>query len=253
MTWGMDSGMEWTGHVLLFLVGFASGTLNVLAGGGSFLTLPVLMFLGLPAGLANGTNRVGILLQNIGAVWGFDRHGVMDRSALLWATLPATVGGVLGALAALSISDEAFKRILAFLMIALSLWSLWSPRRAHAVTARAPGLMIALGFFAVGIYGGFVQAGVGFLVLAVTTAAGLDLVRGNAVKVLSILGMTLLSLAVFAWNDRVDWGLGLILGAGSIVGSQIGVRLTVLKGDRWLRVVVTTTVIAFAIKLWISS
>lgn len=242
--------MEWMHYPVLFAVGMIAGTLNVLAGGGSFLTLPVLMFLGLPAGLANGTNRVGILLQNIGAVWGFDRRGVMDRSALLWATLPATLGGVLGAFLALQVGDELFKRILALLMVGLSLASLWRPaERDGESSVRAPGL-VAAGFFFVGIYGGFVQAGVGFLVLAVTTAAGLDLVRGNAVKVLSILGMTLFSLAVFASNGRVDWGLGLVLGAGTIVGSQIGVRLTLAKGDRWLRAFVTLTVIGFALKLW---
>jgi len=246
--------MGWTGYLLLFGVGCVAGTLNVIAGGGSFLTLPALMFLGLPAGLANGTNRVGILLQNIGAVWGFDREGVMDRSALLWATLPATAGGALGAFTALAISDQLFKRILALLMVGLSLWSLWAPKRSkESASSPASRLFIGIGFFFVGIYGGFVQAGVGFLVLAVTTAAGLDLVRGNAVKVLSILGVTALSLAIFAFNDRVDWPLGLALGAGTIVGSQIGVRLTIAKGDRWLRTAVTTMVILFAVKLWIDS
>ena len=243
--------MEWSRYALLFGVGCVAGTLNVLAGGGSFLTLPVLMFLGLPAALANGTNRVGILLQNIGAVWSFDRHGVMDRSALVWATLPATAGGVLGALLALAVSDEVFKRVLAFLMVVLSLWSLWSPTRSVASEEPGSRLGVAAGFFAVGIYGGFIQAGVGFLVLAVTSATGLDLVRGNAVKVLSILGMTLVSLAVFASHGRVDWGLGITLGLGAIVGSQIGVRLAIARGDRWLRAVVTATVIAFALKLWL--
>jgi len=245
--------MEWTSYLLLFGIGCVSGALNVLAGGGSFLTLPVLMlFFGLPAGVANGTNRVGILLQNISAVWGFTRHGVMDRSAWIWAMLPATAGGIVGAIAAQQVSDQMFKDILAVLMVVLSLWSLWRPGKRDPTRKVAPSRWIGVGFFAVGVYGGFVQAGVGFLVLAVTTAAGLDLVRGNAVKVLSILGVTVLSLAIFAYSGRVDWWIGLVLGTGTIAGSQIGVRLTVLKGDRWLRAVVTAAVIVFAIKLWIA-
>ena len=235
-------------YLVLFVVGCVAGTLNVLAGGGSFLTLPVLLFLGLPAPLANGTNRVAILAQNTGAVWSFRRQGFFDRHSLLWAALPATAGAVLGAWLALDIGEIAFRRLLAVLMVVLSAVSLWSPRwRAGEGRPRwAP-----VAFFVVGIYGGFIQAGVGFLVLAVTTAAGLDLVRGNAVKVLSVLCWTAAALAVFAANGSVDWRLGAVLAAGMLVGGVTGARLTVLKGHRWVKVVVTVTAILFAVGLWL--
>ena len=84
--------MEWLGYLALFAAGCVAGTLNVIAGGGSFLTLPVLIFLGLPAGIANATNRVAIFLQNVGAVWSFQRFGVLDTRSLLWAAVPATTG-----------------------------------------------------------------------------------------------------------------------------------------------------------------
>ena len=235
-------------YLLLFAVGSVAGTLNVLAGGGSFLTLPVLLFLGLPAPLANGTNRVAILLQNAGAVWSFHRQGVLDRGALAWAALPATAGAALGAWLALDVGDLAFRRLLAVLMVLLSVLSLWSPRRPSI--ERRPA-WAPLAFFAVGVYGGFVQAGVGFLVLAATTAAGLDLVRGNAVKVLSVLCWTAAALAVFAANGSVDWRLGAALAAGNLVGGLTGARLTVLKGHRWLRAVVTVTALLFALGLWL--
>jgi uncharacterized membrane protein YfcA len=234
--------------LLLFAVGCLAGTLNVLAGGGSFLTLPVLLFLGLPAPLANGTNRVAILLQNTGAVWSFSRQGVLDRGALLWAALPATAGAVLGAWLALDVGELAFRRLLAVLMVVLSAGSLWSPRRRKV--ARRPAWM-PLAFFAVGVYGGFIQAGVGFLVLAVTTAAGLDLVRGNAVKVLAILCWTVAALGVFAAAGSVDWQLGAALAAGNLAGGVTGARLTVLKGHRWVKAVVTVTAILFALGLWL--
>jgi hypothetical protein len=248
------------GYLLLFAAGLIAGVLNVIAGGGSFLTLPILMFLGLPPGVANGTNRVGILLQNVGAVWSFERHGVLDWRSVLWAATPSIPGAALGVWLALIVSDHAFKRILALLMVTLSLWTLWSKRANSAteaghdneapVTGRWVGIGIA--FFFIGVYGGFVQAGVGFLILAATTAAGLDLVRGNAVKVLTVLCFTGLSLALFAWNGRVDWTMGLVLAAGTTLGGLAGARLTVLKGHRWIRGVVTVTMILFALKLWFS-
>ena len=99
------------GYLLVFAAGLMAGVLNVIAGGGSFLTLPILMFLGLPPGVANGTNRVGILLQNVGAVWSFERHGVLDWRSVLWAAAPSIPGAALGVWLALIVSDHAFKRI----------------------------------------------------------------------------------------------------------------------------------------------
>ncbi len=248
--------MEWLSLALLFAVGCVAGTLNVIAGGGSFLTLPALIFAGLPAGVANGTNRVGILLQNVAAVWSFRRHGVESPGALWWAAAPAVPGGVLGAWLALVVSDELFQRLLAVLMVVLSLWSLAARPSAPEEPRPVPAARlaaVAAGFFLAGVYAGFVQAGVGFLILALTSAAGLDLVRGNAVKVLAILSLTVLALAVFAWRGRVDWALGLALGLGNLVGGLAGVKLTVLKGHAWVRRVVIAAVLVFAVKLWMDA
>lgn len=116
--------------------------------------------------------------------------------------------------------------------------------------SRSEFLALAFGFFGVGLYGGFVQAGVGFLILAVTTMAGLDLVRGNAVKVLSVMAFTTVSLGIFVWFGKVHWPMGLTLAAGTVLGGLVGVRLTVLKGHRWVKGVVTAAVVVFAVKLW---
>lgn len=238
------------GFLILAGTGFLAGTLNVLAGGGSFLTLPVLIFLGLPPNIANGTNRVGIFLQNVSAVWRFRRLGISEPSTLIWAALPATIGGALGAVLALEISDQTFQRTLALTMVVLSLASFWSPSGERR---QLPPHWLAVGFFLAGIYGGFVQAGVGFLILAVTTAAGYDLVRGNAVKVLTILCLTGLSLLIFVWHNRVAWLPGLALALGTIAGGSLGAELTVYKGHRWIRRLVTVLVLVFAIRLWIST
>ncbi|MCK5679285.1 sulfite exporter TauE/SafE family protein [bacterium] len=242
-------------YLLLFLVGLVAGCLNVVAGGGSFLTIPLLIFMGLPPVVANGTNRVGILCQNITASFSFQRHKVVDWRYVRWATIPAVIGALIGSKVAVTIDDEIFKNILAVLMIVVTLWTLWDPlKKKLSANTEKPFNRTALtiGFFLVGIYGGFVQAGVGFLVLAATTMAGLDLVKGNAVKVLSILAYTCISLAIFAFEGKVNWGLGLVLATGTMVGSQIGVHLTVLKGHLWIKKVVTVTVIIMALKLIIS-
>lgn len=242
---------DWLGLVVLFVAGYAAGVINVIAGGGSFLTLPILIFLGLPASVANGTNRVGILTQSIGAVWGFHRHKVLRWKLALPATVPAAVGAVLGTWGALLIGDTAFKRVLAILMIVMSLWTLWDPFAGREMRDDHPAktMAISVGFFLVGIYGGFVQAGVGFLILATTTLAGLDLVRGNALKVLSVLAFTIVSLAMFWWEGKIDWVAGLILAVSSTLGAFLGVRLTVLKGHVWVKRFVTAMIIIFAIQL----
>ncbi len=253
---------EWWEYASLFAVGAVAGTLNVIAGGGSFLTLPLLIFLGLPPTVANGTNRVAILVQNVGAVWGFHRHRVVEWRWLAVAAPPAIIGAVLGSWGALKIGDEAFQRLLAGLMVAFAIWVLWNPLgrgdggRGDGGTnvARQGGRRAAVvaGFFVVGLYGGFVQAGVGFLILAVTTLAGLDLVRGNALKVLLVLTYIPITLLIFGIGGKVAWTAGFALAAGNFLGGLVGVRLTVLKGDRWVKRVMTVAIVAFALKLWLS-
>jgi uncharacterized membrane protein YfcA len=247
-------------YPLLFGAGIVAGALNVVAGGGSFLTLPILILMGMPATMANGTNRIGILLQNVAAVIGFRRHGLIERAWLVRAALPATLGAIGGTLIALRIDDRDFERILAFLMVAVTIWTLWDPLRGRSAgpgeggaqnrPPAAGGALVAAGFFTAGLYGGFVQAGVGFLLLAAATLAGCDLVRGNALKVFCVLVSTPISLALFLREGQVAWLPGLALAAGSMVGAGIGVRLTIRRGHRWIRGVVTVVVILLAVKLW---
>ena len=246
---------NWTGYALLFLAGLTAGVLNVLAGGGSFLTLPILIFLGLPATVANGTNRVGILLQNVAATGSFHRKRVLDYRFTLRVAAPAVIGAAIGTLVALQTGEASFRRILATLMIAITLWTLWNSgsRQREKQGGSGSSALMAAGFFLVGLYGGFVQAGVGFLILALTTMAGFDLVRGNAIKVLLVLLFTAVSLGIFAWNGKVAWVPGLVLAAGTVLGGLAGVRLTVLKGHAWIRGVVTLVIILMAVRLWATS
>jgi len=238
---------------LLFAVGTIAGILNVLAGGGSLLTLPLLIFMGLPGAMANGTNRIAIFCQNIFAIRGFRKRGMLPMQLALLCTPPALIGSWLGANLAISLDDLLFKRILALIMIGVMIFTAVDPARRFRTEDVAFGtmrkLVLAVSFFFVGIYGGFVQAGVGFLVITALLVHGLDLVRINAIKVFVIFTYTFIALGVFIWHGQVDWALGLALAAGNSLGGMIGPRLAVAKGHDWIKKVVTVTVLVFALKL----
>ena len=238
---------------LLAGIGLLAGFLNILAGGGSLLTLPVLLFLGLPAAMANGTNRVAIFVQNIFAIGGFRRQGIFPWRLSLLCTAPALLGAWLGANLAVDIDDQVFRRLLALIMLGVLIFTTWDPlRRLQQPDLKLSPLHILIllvSFFGVGVYGGFVQAGVGFLVISALLAQGLDLVRINAVKVIVIFFFTAVALAVFVAHGQVDWTLGLALAVGNAAGGWIGTHMAVRKGHDWIKRFVSVTVVIFAIKL----
>jgi uncharacterized membrane protein YfcA len=247
-----------TTSLLLFLVGLVAGTLNVIAGGGSLLSLPVMIFLGLPPTVANGTNRVAILIQNIGASWSFHRRGLVSREWLLIAVPPALVGAIIGTIAAVQIGELEFQRLLAVILVAASAWSIWNPIQLQPegnapLPQGARRWAFVAAFFLIGAYGGFIQAGIGFILLAATSAAGFNMIRGNALKVTVVLAFTPLALVLFAWNGKVDWAMGFALAAGNFLGGLAGVHLQVLKGHKWVQGVVTVVIIIFAIRLLFAS
>ena len=246
--------MPLSGVLACIIVGFLAGVLNTIAAGGSFLTLSLLLFLGLPATAANGTNRVAVLFQNIGALWGFHRGDVLEWTWSLRASVPACAGAALGVTAAFYVPDTAFRKLLAVAMLAMTLFTLIyravASARPRPMSPWHPG--IVAGFFAMGVYGGFLQAGVGFLSLALTSVAGIDLVRGNGIKAFVVFLLTVLSLAVFAGAGQIAWPAGVALGLGSAIGSVIGVRLAILRGQRWLEYVVSIALVIFAVVLWIT-
>ncbi|MCA9792743.1 MAG: TSUP family transporter [Candidatus Eremiobacteraeota bacterium] len=238
--------------VVLALVGLVAGAINAVAGGGSFLSLPALVWVGLPENVANGSNRIGILLGNCSSCLEFYRKGLLRRADLAWSALPASVGALLGAYLARQIPNDVFRQVLVGLMIGVSLYTLWDSERGKKQLSEEAAIPLGLAggaFFLVGIYAGFVQAGTGFFALAVTTRAGLNLVRGNAVKVSMNLFLTIVALAVFIQGGLVNWGLGLAHGVGSLVGGMLGAKLTILKGNRWTKRVVTAMIVIFAVLL----
>ncbi|MEJ2724161.1 MAG: sulfite exporter TauE/SafE family protein [Deltaproteobacteria bacterium] len=240
-------------YPVLLVCGSLAGFLNVMAGGGSLITLPLLIFLGLPAAVANGTNRVAIFFQNIFAIGGFRRQGVFPIRLALLCTVPALVGSYWGANLAVTIDDALFKRLLAGIMIGVLIFTLVDPVRrwGHPVGGMTPlrRAFLILVFFGVGVYGGFVQAGVGFIVISGLLAYGLDLVRINAVKVIVVFSFTLIALGVFIFHGEINYAMGLALAAGNSIGGLIATRVAVRKGHDWIKKMVSATVLIFALKL----
>ncbi len=237
----------------LMLVGVIAGFLNVLAGGGSLLTLPLLIFFGLPAATANGTNRVAIFCQNIFAITGFKRQGVFPIRLALLCMPPALLGSYLGANMAINVDEMLFRRLLAMIMVGVLLFMVFDPMKRFRSQERPMTPMrtvvLIVSFFGVGVYGGFVQAGVGFLIITALLVHGLDLVRINAVKVLVIFAFTAVALGVFIVHGQVDYVLGLSLAVGNSLGGWIATHYAVKKGHDWIKRFVIVTVLVFALRL----
>jgi uncharacterized membrane protein YfcA len=242
-------------HVLLlFGTGIAAGFLNTVAFGGSLIALPVLIFLGLPTAVANGTNRIAIFFQNFSAIMGFRRKGVSDFGYSILLAIPAVIGAVIGAIIATDIKDAVFNLILAVVMITMLILTLLNPTerlkdRIESGGTRSKIIAMAV-FFFIGIYGGFIQAGVGLLVItALRLLTGMDLVRTNAIKVFVIFFYTVIALGIFIMKGKVDWYLGPTLAVGNACGAWLGSHWAVAKGEKWIKVMLIVAVVAFAVRL----
>ena len=243
-------------HALIILgTGLVAGFFNTVAGGGSLLSLPILIFLGLPPSVANATNRVAIFSQNIFGVAGFKSKGISSFGYSFVLGISALLGAIIGAKIAVEMEGHLFNRILAVIMVMVVLFTVFKKKKIHdqssvdlSLKKRIMGTIL---FFFIGIYGGFIQAGVGFIIIAViSTLHGFNLVKTNSIKVFVILVYTTAALAVFIWEGQINWMYGLILAAGNSVGAWFTSRWSVEKGDKVVRRILLVAVIALAIKLW---
>ncbi|MFW5872643.1 MAG: sulfite exporter TauE/SafE family protein [bacterium] len=241
---------------LILAAGIMAGFLNTLGGGGSLITLPVLIFMGLPPAVANGTNRIALVVQNIVGVTNFRSKGFFYPKLSFILGVPAILGSILGARVAVSISGELFEKILAIVMIIVLVLILTRPEKKfikeidseNLSTLRLIIAMIA--FFGVGLYGGFIQAGVGFIIIvALTLITGMSLVKVNSLKVFIVLIYIISSLIVFLINGKVNFILGFTLAIGNAVGAYLGSNVAVSKGDKWIRVFLVVAILAMSAKL----
>lgn len=236
------------------ITGVAAGFVNTLAGSGSLITVPILILLGLPANVANGTNRVGVTFQNVVAVVSFRRHGVLHLEGTWRLFLPAVLGGILGARLAVDLDEAVLRRVIGALMIALLIVMFVQPERwlagAGARRRARPWLEVPV-FFAIGVYGGFIQIGVGiFLMAALVLCSGYGLVTANALKNVLALAFTAAALVVFVIHDQVQWTIGLVIAVFQGAGAWLAVHLAVRRGAQFVRWAMIAIVLLSAIALF---
>jgi uncharacterized membrane protein YfcA len=234
------------------ITGIVAGFVNTLAGSGSLITLPMLILLGLPANVANGTNRVGVVVQNVVAVATFRHLGALDARGTWQLVVPSVLGSVIGAQLAVDLNETLLRQLIGVLMLLMIVVMFIQPERwlqQHAPRRARLWVEVPL-FFAIGIYGGFLQAGVGiFLIAALVLSAGFNLVTANAVKNLMVLVFTAAALVVFIVNDQVNWTLGLLLAAGQSLGAWVAARMAVKRGAQFVRWVVIVVIVISAAAL----
>ena len=246
-------------YPIIIIIGVVSGFLNTVAGGGSLITLPILIFMGLPGTVANGTNRVAILSQNIFAVGGFRSKGVkIPFPYTLYLAIVSLVGGLIGAKLAVDVPDQLFNRILAIIMVMVVVATVRSHTRKKDVIeedlTRGKQIIGTILFFFLGIYGGFIQAGIGFMVIALLSGLhNFSLVKINYIKVFAALLYTGVAVFVFAFQDKIIWKIGLVLAIGQGIGGWYTSRWSVDKGEKWIKRILLVAVIGLAIKLWFFS
>ena len=231
---------------MLVAGGLAAGVVNTLAGGGSLLTVPLLVLTGLPGTIANGSNRVGILLQNGVAAWRFRSQGIWDVRSAMLELASVAAGAVAGAFVVTQLSDRFFERAFAVTMVVLLVPTLRRPSAPGVRRERPPAWLRAPAFFTIGLYGGAFQAGVGILLVFALAWAGYDLVRANGLKVAINFCFTLLAVPVFVLERKIAWPPALALAAGFAVGGELGARLAVRGGERLIRPVLALAVLALA-------
>jgi hypothetical protein len=248
--------MNYIEFLYILIVGIIAGFINVNAGGGSLFSMPLLIFLGLPSAVANGTNRVALMVQNIIAITNFRQKGYFDWKLGIMLAVPATIGSILGSSIAISLSDTVFNKILGTIMLFILVLIIWQPHKKLriqleediGIRRKIIGIVI---FFFVGIYGGMIQGGVGFIIItSLMLLTGYSLVRINSLKVFIVAIYMLTSLTVFIINGKVNWIYGFTLALGNGLGAYLGSNFAVKKGDKWIRIILAISICLMAVKLF---
>lgn len=244
------AAMEWIHVAVLLGGGLVAGVINAMAGGGSLLTVPLLVFADVPGNTANGSNRVGVLANSFTAASTFRRLGVAGLAGIGRILGPAVAGALVGSIIVSQLADDAFEKAFGFVMIPILVLSLRKPNvEALADRPQWPTWVTTVVFFGIGLYGGAFQAGVGLMMIVALSRAGVDLVIANNIKVIVTFVFTVFALPVFIIAGDVDWAPALVLAAGLAIGGFIGAHVTVAGGERVIRPVLVIAVIIFSGRL----
>lgn len=236
---------------ILIIAGFLVGIINTIAGSGTVITYSLFMMLGLPINIANGTIRLGVVMQTLASTLNFKKHNALDWKKGLKLAIPVVIGSVLGAQIAVEINKDIFEKILAATLIVMLFFIFYRPERwlkgqLKKIQAK-PTIIQLLLFFAIGLYGGFIHIGVGIFMLSVLVLnAGYDLVKANAIKVMTVFLYSPFALFVFIMNDQVHFGMGLIAAIGNFFGGIVGSKMAINWGSNFVRWVLILVLTAFS-------
>jgi uncharacterized membrane protein YfcA len=251
----MIEELSYQGLAILAAAGVLATIVNVMAGGGGMIVLPALMALGLPADLANGTYRLGVVTQSIAGTAALNRAGKLETSSIVPILIPTISGTVAGALLATWIPRELLKPIMLATMIFMA--ALIAFRKRTLIAPDGPSLTPQeaprsfVGLFFAGVYGGFIQAGVGFLLLGVLVGTlRHNLIAANALKLVVTLAFGTVALGIFVWAGLVSWKPAIVLALASIIGARLGVKLMLKVPAEGLRWFVFACVLATSIVAW---
>ena len=240
--------------IILLICGVIAGFINTVAGGGSLLTLPILIFMGLPSNIANGTNRIAIFMQNIFSISGYKSRGVSDFKYSSWLSVSALIGSIIGAKIAININEDMFNKILSVVIIIVVLSIIYNKKpfniNSENISIEKKIISVIM-FFFIGIYGGFIHAGVGFLILSIlANYNGIQLSKANSIKVFVVFVYTFFALIVFIMENKINWILGINLGIGNSIGGWIASRWSYNKPDKIIKIFIIISSAIMAIKLW---
>lgn len=241
--------------ILIFIAGIATGFINTLAGSGSLISLPLLMFAGLPAPVANGTNRIGIVIQGITALFTLRKKFPIRISEDIVIIICASIGAVCGAYMAVGIDKETLEMFIGGLLLVMMLLILvkpekWMKSENEKERKKSHITIQIIVFLLIGLYGGFIQAGVGFFLLGgLVWVGGYNLMKANALKILITTIYTVFAIPVFIYHGQIDWVNGLILAAGASIGAFIGAKLAIKKGVSFVRIFLLIIIFLAALKL----
>lgn len=240
-------------YFLLAGIGVVGGFLNVMAGGGSLIMIPVMVFMGIPGPVANGTNRIALLAQNGVAVMTFLRRGYSNFKLSLTLASCAVPGAILGAYYGTQLEGVWFNRVLACVMIAVMLLTWFGPSDSSAEPRAVSRKQLIFGhvlMVLIGLYGGFIQVGVGFMIMPVLQRVlGLDLVTVNMHKVFVVGVYIMASLLVYASRVEILWIVGVVLALGTSAGAWLGAHMSVQRGEKTIKLVLNVVLTVFAVKL----
>ena len=246
--------MTWAEIVVLIVSGFLVGFINTLAGGGTIITISLLIFLGLPATVANGTNRVAVLLQTFVAVVTFRKKRILDIRKGLLLCFPTVIGSIVGSMTATHLEESVLEKVIAAAMFIMLFFIVYKPERwlksqTHLIDQKLQWFHYAA-YLIIGFYGGFIHIGVGFIMIAaLVLLSGYDLLKANAIKNLLVLAYAPFSLAIFVYYGQVNWHYGLILSIGNVLGAFLASRYAVTLGTNFIRYVIIVVILITVLQL----